>query len=168
MVGEGETTIVRRQCSPSEPGCELRPEIHEHADFAVLIRGKPLDFSAEQFVSTEGKELSPNVHIHAPRYSVAHIHRDGTTWEEFFRSLGFELSDMTNGAPTGSRCLTLPSKERLCESANGSLKFIVNGVLVDGVASMNMHDLTRLLISFGPESDEEAMRQFVQVGVAPI
>ncbi|MGE5596527.1 MAG: hypothetical protein ACM3S1_10900, partial [Hyphomicrobiales bacterium] len=91
----------------------LRQPIHEHADFALYIRGERFDFGQPQFVSTNNRELSPNVHIHDPRHNVVHVHREGTTWDEFFLSLGFELSDVTNLGERGHEWLKLPSGEVL-------------------------------------------------------
>lgn len=136
-----------------------RPPTHEHADFALVIRGEKVDFSDPRFISdTEGKELSENVHIHAPRFSVVHVHRTLTTWDEFFRSLGFTLTDPSFPGTTRERtCMELLSGEKLCNSATESWKFIANGVPVDGLANVYIGDLARVLFSYGPESIDEVM-----------
>jgi len=146
-------TITRR-CEPGDPGCELRQKIHEHADFAVVIRGQQFDFGQKQFISTAEKELSPNVHIHSPRHTVIHIHREQTTWDEFFRSLGFELTDT---------CITLPAGERYCNTATEKLKFVVNGVRIDSIMFEDLQGLSRVLISYGPETDDQVMQQYAHV-----
>src|SRR5262245_51273860 len=67
-----------------------RVPTHEHADFLLVIRGKSFDFNQPQFIShADGKELSEDVHIHEPRTTVVHVHKTMTTWDEFFRTLGF-------------------------------------------------------------------------------
>jgi hypothetical protein len=136
-----------------------RPLTHEHADFALVIRGEKFDFSDPRFISdTGGKELSENVHIHAPRFSVVHVHRTLTTWDEFFRSLGLTLTDPSFPGTTRERtCMELPSGEKLCNSATESWKFIANGVPVDGLANVYIGDLDRVLFSYGPESLGEVM-----------
>ncbi|GMV84439.1 MAG: hypothetical protein AMXMBFR80_02970 [Dehalococcoidia bacterium] len=136
-----------------------RPLTHEHADFAVVIRGEKFDFSDPRFISdTEGKELSENVHLHAPRFSVVHVHRTLTTWDEFFRSLGFTLTDPSFPGTTSERtCMELPSREKLCNSATESWKFIANGVVVDGLANVYIGDLDRVLFSYGPEAADEVI-----------
>ena len=55
---------------------------------ARALLGQRFDFSDPAFVSTEDHTLSPNVHVHKPRFTVVHVHREGTTWDEFLRSLG--------------------------------------------------------------------------------
>jgi len=151
-------------CPPGTPGCELRQPIHEHADFAVFIRGERLDFSDDRFVSTEDKELSENVHIHNPRHTVVHIHRESTTWDEFFRSLGFQLNDPSLlGVTPETTFLKMPDGTTYSASTTETFKFYVNGVKVDGIASYNISDLDRVLISFGSETEEEVLAQLAQV-----
>ena len=150
--GDGEPDVV--VCEPGTPGCELRQEVHWHADFALYIRGERYDFNQERFVSDEEDQLSENVHIHGTRDSVVHVHREGTTWREFFDSLGFELTD---------QCLTTPEGEQLCNSDTERLSFVLNGVRLDGLAFQDITDIDRALISFGSESDEQLLEQYAQV-----
>ena len=150
--GEREPDVV--VCEPGTPGCELRQAVHWHADFALYIRGERYDFGQERFVSDEEDELSENVHLHGARVSVVHVHREGTTWREFFDSLGFELTD---------QCLTTPEGEQFCDSEAERLSFVLNGVKLDALAFQDVTDIDRALISFGSESDGELMQQYAQV-----
>ncbi len=154
ILSSGEDGPVTVVCEPGTPGCELRQSVHWHADFALYIRGERFDFSDERFVSDEEDELSENVHIHGTRYGVVHVHREGTTWREFFHSLGFELTDT---------CLTLPDGEQLCTSDTERLSFMLNGVKLDTLAFQDITDIDRALISFGTESDEELLQQYAKV-----
>ncbi|MCY3603313.1 MAG: hypothetical protein OXH12_09565 [Chloroflexi bacterium] len=148
---DGPVTVV---CEPGTPGCELRQGVHWHADFALYIRGERYDFNQAQFFSTEERELSENVHLHGTRDSVVHVHREGTTWREFFDSLGFELTD---------QCLTTPEGEQWCNSETERLSFVLNGVRVDGLAFQDITDIDRALISFGSEGDDQLMQQYSEV-----
>lgn len=141
----------------------LRQPIHEHADFAVYIRGERIDFGQPQYISVENKELSPNVHIHDPRHTVVHVHREGTTWDEFFRSLGFELTDVTMLAEPEDTRLALPDGEVLRITATERFTFIVNGVPVDGIAGLNIGALDRVLVSYGAEPEAEVLARFAEV-----
>lgn len=94
---------------------------------------------------------------------MLHIHREATTWDEFFLSLGFELKDVTMFAEPGKESLELPTGEVLHSNGTETLKFIVNGVRVDGIAGLNISGLTRALISYGSESDEELWAQYLTV-----
>lgn len=151
--------------SPGAPAAvgDLRQSIHDHAEFLIFVRGERLDFSDPKFVSTAEKELSPNVHIHEPRYTVVHIHRESTTWDELLLSLGFELTDVTYGVDVSDTCLVMPEGEELCNTETETFKFVANGIRVDGIASETISGLTRLLISYGSESSEEVQAQYEQV-----
>ncbi len=135
-------------------GGELRQEVHWHADLALYIRRERYSFDQERFYSTSKDQLSENVHIHEPWDVVVHVHRESTTWWEFFDSLGFELTDT---------CITLPEGERFCNSDTERLTFILNGVKVDRLAFQDITNIDRVLISFGNESDEELLQRFAEV-----
>jgi hypothetical protein len=148
-------------CEIGTEGCNARVAVHWHADFALFIEGEKYDFDQEEFFSTEDEVLNANVHIHAPRINVVHVHRSLTTWDEFLRSLGFELTDKTTIAGQAGAPLTLklPDGEELREENGNTFKFMVNEVKVDGVAVAEIGDLERVLISYGPETFEEVERE---------
>ncbi len=148
--GQTFTTVT---CQIGTPGCEARQPTHEHADFAVFINGKQFNFDQPQFLSTDTHDLSASAHLHAPRYTVVHVHKTNTSWGEFFTSLGFKLVDPSLlGTTADKTCLTMPDKTQYCQNATDTFKFYVNGVKVDGVTDTNIHDLDRVLISYGPET----------------
>lgn len=163
--GEGQTLTVTT-CQGGTPGCELRAPTHLHSNLALIIRGESFDFSESQFLSEEGADRSPLAHLHAPRYGVVHVHRTGTSWDEFFQSIGFELIDPTTiiGSVQGKTCLTLPDAQEVCNSGNETFKFYVNGVRVEGIAFVSMSDLDRVLISYGPGDDAVVQQQVSLVG----
>lgn len=143
-----------------------RTPVHEHADFLLFIRGQKFDFSQPQFLtSAGGKELSPYVHIHEPRYTVVHVHASLTRWDEFFTSLGFTLTDPSfPGVDSARTCMTLPDKTKLCNTDTEKWKFIVNGVPLDGISNVFIGDISRVVISYGPESVDEVIKsQYSQV-----
>jgi len=135
-------------------GGDLRQETHDHADFAVHVRGQRIDFNQPEFLSTEDEVRSENVHIHAPRTNVVHIHREQTTWDEFFTSLGMAVDDS---------CLTIRGGQKLCNAGNETLKFFVNGVRIDSLQFQDLSDLDRVLISFGAEDDATIRKQLGSV-----
>lgn len=128
------------------PDGTLRQPVHWHADFAVVVNGEQFDFNRPGFISKEGEEKNPWVHIHEPRPTVVHVHREQTTWDEFLGSLGFRLTDTK---------LTLPDGRVFTTGEGGTLKFFVNGVKVDILAFEYISDLSQVLISFGPETEEQ-------------
>jgi hypothetical protein len=140
-------------CQPGEPGCVLRQVVHWHADIAMYINGEAFDFGDPAYLSTEDEELSENVHVHDPRHSVVHVHREQSTWDEFFRSLGMKVTDF---------CITLADGTEYCEVEGGEnqLTFVVNGVLVDSIREMDLADLQRTLIWYGPEEPDVVLAEW--------
>ncbi|MGH2632776.1 MAG: hypothetical protein ACRDG3_05135 [Tepidiformaceae bacterium] len=156
--GDSSQTFVTVTCQIGTTGCEARQATHEHADFALFINGTEFSFDQPQFLSTTGHDLSPDVHIHAPRYTVVHVHTTNTEWSEFFSSLGFKLIDPSFlGTAADKTCLTMPDKTQYCQTATDTFKFYVNGVKVDGITDTNIHDLDRVLVSYGPETDAQVV-----------
>jgi hypothetical protein len=134
---------------------------HQHADFALFIEGKEFNFDQPQFISTADKDTDPYVHIHEPRPTIVHVHKLGITWDYFFHSLGFKLDDPSfpavAAASPANTCLTIPSGQKYCQTATETFKFYVNGVKVDGVSNTGIHDLDRVLISYGSESEADVV-----------
>lgn len=127
----------------------LRQPVHWHSDFALFIRGEQFNFGQDGFWSKEGQEKHPYVHIHEPRSTVVHVHREQTTWDEFLTSLGFKLTDNS---------LTLPDGTKYANGSGETLKFFVNGTRIDTLMFQDITDLGKVLITFGPESDDEILR----------
>lgn len=72
---------------------------HSHADFAIWVNGKKLDFSADKYMSSETKqpsagkkELSRFLHLHDGIGYVIHRHKAGLTFGDFLDSLGLTVS----------------------------------------------------------------------------
>lgn len=142
----------------ASPAVSLGDATHQHADFAVFIEGKQFNFDQPQFISTDTKETDAYVHIHEPRPTVVHVHKLGITWDYFFHSLGFKLDDPSFAAVTPDKtCLTVPTGEKYCQTATETFKFYVNGVKVDGVSNTGIHDLDRVLISYGSETESDVV-----------
>ncbi len=160
--GQRGQSLTVTTCQAGTAGCELRSATHLHANFALVIRGHQFDFNQRSLLSEEGNDRSASAHLHVPRFGVVHVHRTGTSWDEFLRSIGFELSDPSlAGISARKSCLKLPDGQKLCESDSETFKFYVNGIKVDGISLTNISDLDRVLISFGTESQEIVTKQQV-------
>ncbi|MEO6397354.1 MAG: hypothetical protein ABIP13_02685 [Tepidiformaceae bacterium] len=158
--GDRPQALTVTTCQAGTPGCQLRTPTHVHANFALVIRGKPFDFDQAAFLSVENNDRSAVAHLHTPRFDVVHVHRTGTFWDEFFKSIGFELTDPTlPGVSAQTTCLKMPDGQKLCNSATEAFKFYANGVKVDGIAVVSISDLDRVLISYGDETDAIVSQQ---------
>ncbi len=119
------STFLFAACGKSEPAKNPDPN-HTHADFAVWIEGKPLDFARNEFMSGSSKDaehknaLSPHLHLHDTNGDVIHRHKPGLTLTEFFASMpGMRYQ---NNEFKFLDCMT-------CQQAAGSyaVKLYVNG-----------------------------------------
>lgn len=159
-IEEFRSLIEKAKNNPLNISLDNKEEegYHVHADIKVIIFDKEIDFSKEKYQSTEDKELSPWQHFHDGNGNVMHQHKEGLTLSNFFKSLGFNLTD---------ECIELPQDEAVfdpfagkketefCTGAKNSLKLYVNGkLLIDEntrkpiVGSYEIKDLDRLLIIY--------------------
>lgn len=135
---------------------------HYHANWAVFVDGERLDLSADRYMEPvatcmAGDQILPanRVHMHDNDDAVVHVHHTGVTWGHFVMNLGWSLGD---------DYLILDDGRQLVESSGGSLKFVVNGFVVPSVRDRLIRSGDRLLISYGSETDQEALRtQFPDV-----
>lgn len=118
--------------------------VHEHADFAVFVEGKQLDFSAPQFQSTEDKELDADIHLHDGVGTVIHKHKAVIPLSDFFASVGMKFDD---------KCLTLVNGKQFC-SDQDSLTMYVNGQKSTSFGSYVLMDLDTILIIAGTNQTE--------------
>ncbi len=139
-------------------------DFHEHADFALFIDGERFDFSEFRYMSVEPctvpeislvptarahgsefdeTELDEAVHLHNNEGGTIHVHRPGVTYEDFFASLQMEFHDEAFEDADGNLYEVNAEKE---------FRFIVNGEEVDTLASTEVRDLDRVLISYGDKN----------------
>jgi hypothetical protein len=99
---------------------------HTHADFAVWIDGKKLDFSGTEFMSGSQHENDPDhekhhkyLHLHDGNGHVIHRHKPGLTLQDFFASLqvGFSGNCFSSGLPGADK--------EICSAH--PFRFFVNG-----------------------------------------
>lgn len=75
-------------------------ETHYHANFAVFIDDKKLDFGHEKYMHVkpctgeinQEKHFGDRVHLHDKVGDVAHIHDTGVVWGELMMYLGVEVN----------------------------------------------------------------------------
>ncbi len=117
------------------PG-RVRPAVnpdpnHTHADFAVWIQGKQIDFSGEKFMSGSSTDLTYKeakdkyLHLHDGNGRVIHRHKPGLTLGEFFASIGFGIGQGKDG-------FCWFEGKTFKECAGGKLRLYVNGKEVPG------------------------------------
>jgi hypothetical protein len=156
LVGVTALAAFRLAIVPVE-----RP-MHHHANFALFVEGQRVDLSADEYMEdvamcVVGGTVLPTAraHLHNNNPDVAHIHHEGATWGHLLANLGFGLGD---------EYLMTDAGKLYREGEGKTLKFILNGRPEFSVHNQLIRSGDRLLISYGPESEEEVLRtQFRQV-----
>lgn len=124
----------------------LGEKVHEHADIAVYLNGKKIDFTQEKYQSSESNPLDPDAHLHDGNGTVTHKHRKGVTLNAFFQSLGMNFD---------RDCFTLDETSQFCNGDGKTLKFLVNGKPNEQFGEYELVDLDRILISYGNEDEKQ-------------
>jgi len=137
-----------------KPTDEHAGVFHGHANFLVVLNGKAFDFTKPQYHSVKGKELNEDIHLHNGRGGIIHVHKENTTWQTFFQSLGMELTD---------NCFNVSAKEQYCNSGTKKLSLTLNGTALTQWENMPINDLDRLLINYGPQSSAQLQETFKKV-----
>jgi protein-disulfide isomerase len=118
--------------------------VHWHFDLKTVINGKEIDFSQSKYQSTETDVKAEFVHLHDGNGKVVHIHQSGVSLQDFFQSIGM---DITTG------CFTTDTKETLCSTNTKTLSVYVNGEKEPRAGEYEPKDLDRILIVYGPKND---------------
>lgn len=129
-------------------------EYHAHANFAVILNGTALDFTKDEYQSIEGKELNPNVHLHNKRGGVVHLHKQNSTWQELFQSLGMDVT---------KDCFTQSNTLKYCAKGEEKLSVILNGTELTEWENLPINDVDRLLITFGNHTPVQLQEEFKKV-----
>lgn len=140
----------------------MEEPIHYHANFALFAGGERIDLSADEYMEDVARCALPGtvlptdrVHLHNNDPDVAHVHHEGATWGHLLTNLGFGLGD---------EYLTTKSGVIHSEGGGRTMKFILNERPQFSVRNELIRSGDRLLISYGPESEDEVLRtQFSQV-----
>ncbi len=123
---------------------------HTHADLNIYINGERLILAKqENYMKSSFMHLDNNQNPDDAN-SVLHMHAKKVPLWLFFRSLGINLTKdsltLTNG--------------RILKNENGNtLKFYLDGKRVDDLSGYSFQPLDKLLISYGPENDENVNLQ---------
>ena len=124
---------------------------HVHADFAVYINGKKMDFNSPMY-----DQRDPRIHLHVRnKYgdSVIHVEGEHVKLGEFFTSIGMRLTE---------KCFRTTSVN-FCNDDKRTLKFYVNSIRNKDFGNYDIKDLDRILITFGDETEEEIKKQMDSV-----
>lgn len=119
------------------------------AAFAIFTNGTFRVFTAAMY-----HNLSTDVYIQADNPNIIHIKKSGVTWNDFFKTLPFKLTE---------NCLITGTGETFCSGQDGTLKFYLNGVRNDTLLDKTINPGDRALITFGNEAETQIQGQLDKV-----
>lgn len=98
---------------------------HTHADFAIFIDGKQLDFSDPEYMADLPTEIDHSdhghthdtLHLHDEVATVIHRHKPGQSFGEFLNSIGIQLT---------TSCITLADQTQFCTNNENILTMVIN------------------------------------------
>jgi len=139
------------------------PDSNKPVDQNLLVASpsaaQPLEFNAKFAIYTDSLKrsftksmyhnLSKDAYISPKDVETVIVNRNGTTWQEFFDSLPLQIT---------TACLVTGDDERLCNTANKSVKFYLNDQRIYSLEIAIKPD-DRLLISYGAEQAKEIDKQ---------
>ena len=121
---------------------------HIHSDVKVYINGQSIDFSQRKY------QLATSfIHFEDGLGDVVHVHATGMTIGQLFKSLKGDLNN---------NCLVLES-QNYCNENEKKLKFYVNGQPNNQFDNYIIHDLDKVLVSYGNENDSEIQKQLASI-----
>jgi len=140
---KNSTSVISTLESPVAPFTDFQ------ASFAVFTNGTFRVFSAPMY-----HNLSQAAYIESSHPNRVQVKKSGTTWNDFFSTLPFELT---------ADCLTTGTKEVFCSGSKGLLQFYINGVKNVNALTQEIKENDKLLVTFGNESDKKINQQIDRV-----
>jgi hypothetical protein len=127
-------------------------EFHEHANFAVFVDDVQYNFNQSKYMTNESDEVGKRqyIHMHDMDGGLIHLHQPGLTLGMFFDSIGMQLN---------STCLVLDNGASICNSADKTWKLYVDGNPTNEFDKLGLHDLQKVLLSYGNHDDPNIQNQ---------
>ncbi len=127
---------------------------HKHADVKIYVSGDAIDISQQKY-----QLKSDLVHFENFDGDVVHVHTTGMNLGYMLKTLGMKIDE---------NCLKLDTGKEYCSSEKGNLKVYVKGhdlewEKINSSASYIIHDLDRILITYGSESEQGIKKQMESV-----
>ena len=138
---------------PSVPDIGVLGSTHIHADFKLYINGNMVNLSKPEF-----QVRAKAVHVEEGIGDIIHVHATNMFLGYFMNTIGFPISD---------KCITIPGK-KLCSKAGKTLKLYIRQPnmpwrLEKNIEFYTFHDLDKLLLTYGDDSEEQIQKQLSTV-----
>ena len=141
-------------CPPGPGLCKANSLTHQHATILVKIFGDKFDFGHSDY-----HLASYWINFEKPYDDIIHIHDRQVTLGYLFETLNIKVTE---------DCYIFPEGRDFCTDENYSLKYFVNGNQVSSINRYDINDGDRILISYGPETQEEIEQQLEELNSYPL
>jgi len=149
-----ETLIKSAIDKAPKPTVTKEAAYHVHANFKVYLNGAAFDFSPDKYQSLNGKDIDEFIHLHDNKGDLIHIHKQGITLGEVFKSLGMTLT---------STSFTDDNNHVYRNSEQYGLFMFVNGKPNTQFDKYVPQDLDRIAIIYGAETDPNMQKEIDSV-----
>ena len=123
---------------------EFTQSYHIHSDFVLFIDGTQFNFTQPEYMTSTDicatDYTSKHTHLHDANGSVIHIHKKEQTVGDFFKSIGFALTDDS---------LTVNTQVVYKNNTNKKWQFFINGMATSSLQDYPFTDLDQILLSYG-------------------
>ncbi|MGH9876982.1 MAG: hypothetical protein ACRD5H_05035 [Nitrososphaerales archaeon] len=127
---------------------------HEHTAFKLFINGQTIDFSQPKY-----QVKSQYVHLENGDGDTIHKHATGIDIGFLFETLSIKFT---------SECIIMDDGTDYCNDGNNTVKFFVNGIRNNMYNNYVLMDDDRILLSYGPESQEQIDEQLKAVEILSV
>jgi hypothetical protein len=105
-------------------------------------------------VFSDAKYLNQSAEVYMDSANIVTVKKEGTTWDDFFKTLPMELT---------KECLTTGTGQVFCSGDKEKLRFFINGGEDPDALDKVIKKDDELLVSFGDKSDEEIQSEIDRV-----
>lgn len=142
--------LFRSNYSQSDISSNINPTTNTQVEADLSSPPQDVDFTAQFSIKTNGLDRvfsssmyhnrSDDVYIQRDNPHVIHIKKSDITWNDFFSTLPFKLTQ---------ECLTTGDGDTFCTGQNGSLQFYLNGARDENALERFIQADDRLEVVFG-------------------
>lgn len=119
------------------------------ASFAIYTNGTFRIFTAPMY-----HNLSADVFIEASNPNIVHVKKSNITWDDFFKTLPFELEE---------NCLTTGTKQTFCTNDNYKLQFFISGLSDSNALDKIINSGDKLLVTYEKENASIIQKQLQSI-----
>ncbi len=122
---------------------------HEHIDFKIYIESNAIDFSQQKY-----QLAAQYIHAENGIGTLLHKHATGVTFKDFLKTVNMYMD---------KNCFRMDDGKQYCNENGKTLKFYLNGKISGESETYELHDLDKLLVSYGNETEERLKEQLASI-----